>query len=428
MNFAIIEKYLVPVANKLSQQRYLKAIRDAFMSLIPITLAGGIAAVLSAAPATEGTTNGFMLAWKAFAEQHGWMLGWINTVTLGFMALYICIGMTYYLARHYKEDTYRPILLAVLGFFMLGMNPLEIGWASKSVEISFLDGKGLIAAIIISITTVELYHLMRKKNFGRIKLPDSVPQSLSETFASLIPGLVIISVFSIAFGIFNALNTTMAQFIYQIIAPSFKATDSIFFTIFITILIHIFWFFGIHDAALAGVLGPIRDGNLSINAAAHAAGESLPHIFTTPFWTYFVIIGGCGSVLALALLMLLSKNKQIKTVGRVGIIPAFFGISEPIIFGTPLMLNPIFFIPFVGASVVNGIISFLMMQANLIGRTFAMLSWQMPSPFGALLSTVDIKAFILIIILIGVDMLIYFPFLKVYERQLQKSENDNTEE
>lgn len=426
MNFASfnekIETHLLPLANKLSTQRHLKAVRDSFISLMPITLMGGVVAVLNAAPVSEGTTNGFLLAWASFAAEYGDILSWINTLTLGGMAIYVCIAMTYFLSKHYKQEPFLPIMLTVCGFMMLVMSPIELGWDSKSVEFSYIDGKGLLPAIIIAIVTVELYHFMRARNFGRIKLPDSVPVSLSETFASLVPGFSIITLYSIVFIIFHSLGTTLPGFIYTVMAPTFQAADSLGFTIIITLLVHFFWFFGIHDAALAGILGPIRDGNLSINAAAQLAGQPLEHIFTTSFWVYFVVIGGCGSVLALGILLFRSKSKQLKTVGRIGLIPAFFGISEPIIFGVPLMLNPVYLVPFLLTSTVNGIIAFLCMSTGLIGKTFAMLSWNMPSVFGAFLSTMDMKALILVIVLIIIDMIIYYPFFKVNEKQLVKLE------
>ncbi|MFV0255001.1 MAG: PTS sugar transporter subunit IIC [Erysipelotrichaceae bacterium] len=423
-----IEKHILPIANRLSTQRHLKAIRDSFISLLPITLVGGVVAVLSAAPTTEGTTNGFLLAWRAFADSNSLLFGWVSALTLGAMSLYICVGIIYFLCKHYKITPYQPLLVGLFSFFVIMMTPLELGWAGKTLEMSYLDGRGLLPAILIGVIVVEVYYALRKKNFGRIKLPDSVPSSLSETFASLAPSAVIMACCLVVCAIFNSIGTTFPQFLYTYLAPTLSAAVSLFFTIIITVVVHVFWFFGIHDAALAGILGPIRDGNLSINAAAQMAGEQMPHVFTTPFWVYFVIIGGCGSVLALALLLIRSKSKQLKTVGGVGLLPSFFGISEPIIFGVPLMLNPLFFIPFIMTSTVNGIISYILIDVGIIGKTFNMLSWNMPSLFGAFLSTMDIKAMLLIIGLIILNMIMYYPFFKVYERNLIKLENESDNE
>lgn len=426
-----MDQYISPLANKLSQQRHLKATRDAFMSMLPITLFGSIPIILNAAPVTENTTNGFLLAWASFAEQNSMILNWISGITLSAMSLFICIGVTYFLCRHYKEDVLRPLMFAVAGFLMLVLTPMKLGWDGKEVEISFLDGRGILLALFVSIVTVEGYHWMRKKNIGRISMPDSVPASLSETFAALVPGLILMTFFSIIFIIFHAFDTTAVQFLYNIMAPSFQAADSLPFTILSIFLIHLFWFFGIHDAALAGILGPIRDGNLSINAAEKMAGTDLSNIFTTPFWTYFVIIGGSGSVLALAFLMMRSKSKQLSTVGKVGFLPSIFGISEPMIFGTPLMLNPIFFVPFIFTSVFNGIVTYLCMSWGIVGKTFAVFSWQMPAPIGAFLSTMDWRAIVLVVALIALDGVLYYPFFKVYEKNLisleKESEIENTE-
>ena len=423
-----MDKYISPLANKLSQQRHLKATRDAFMSMLPITLFGSIPIILNAPPVTEDTKNGFLLAWASFAEKNGLVLNWISGVTLSAMAVFICVGVTYFLCRHYKEDVLRPMMFALVGFLMLVLTPLKMGWDGKEVEISFLDGRGILLSLFVAIVTVEGYHWMRKRNIGRIKMPDSVPASLSETFAALVPGLILMTFFSVIFIIFHAFDTTAVQFLYNIMAPSFQAADSLPFTIISVFLIHLFWFFGIHDAALAGILGPIRDGNLSINAAEKMAGADLSNIFTTPFWTYFVIIGGSGSVLALAFLMMRSKSKQLSTVGKIGLIPSFFGISEPMIFGTPLMLNPIFFFPFIFTSVFNAVVTYLCMSWGIVGKTFAVFSWQMPSPIGAFLSTMDWRAVVLVLVLIVLDGIMYYPFLKVYEKNLVQLEKESESE
>lgn len=424
---ATMEKYVMPVANKLGNECHLRAIRDAFMSLLPITFTGGIAAVLSSAPSSETAGTAFTLAWARFVEGNSTIFNWINALTLGAMSLYICIGIIHFLCKTRKVESFLPILLGVCGFMMLIAEPLSLGWDGKMVEISYMDGKGLIPAMLVAILTADLYCFMRKREFGKITLPDTVPASLSDVFASIVPGAVLMVLYIVIFTVMNKFGTTLPKLIYNAISPSLTAVDSVGFTIIITLLVHVFWFFGIHDAALAGVLAPIRDGNLSLNAAAHAAGQALPTIFTTPFWVYFVVIGGCGSVLALTAMLCFSKSKQLKTIGRLGIVPAFFNISEPVIFGLPLMLNPIFFVPFLLTSVINGTVAYLVMQFGLIGKSFAMLSWQMPSVIGAFFSTMDWKAPVLILILIVIDGLLYFPFFKIYEKQLVKLENGETE-
>ncbi len=302
-----MEKYVMPLANKLGNEIHLRAIRDAFMSLLPITFTGGIAAVLSSAPSVDAAGTGITLAWARFVESNSMIFSWINALTLGAMSLYICIGIIHFLCKSRKIESFLPILLGVCGFLMLIVEPMSLGWDGKMAELSYMDGKGLIPAMFISILTADLYCYMRKRDFGKISLPDTVPASLSDVFASIVPGAVLMVIYIALYAIMNKAGTTLPKLIYNAISPSLTAADSVGFTIIITLMVHIFWFFGIHDAALSGVLAPIRDGNLSINAAAHAAGQALPSIFTTPFWVYFVVIGGCGSVLALTALLCFSK-------------------------------------------------------------------------------------------------------------------------
>lgn len=418
-----MEKYVMPVAEKFGNERHLQAIRDAFMSLLPLTFTGGIAAVINSAPSVETAGSGLTMAWAKFAAENSMIFSWINALTLGAMSLYICIGIIHFLCRNEKIESFLPILLGVCGFLMLVVEPQSLGWDGKVVEMSYMDGKGLVPAMLISIITADLYCAMRKRNFGKITLPDTVPPSLSDVFASIVPGAVLMIIYIAVYTMMNKMGTTFPKLIYGIISPSLSAIDNLGFTVLITLLVHVFWFFGIHDAALSGVLGPIRDGNLSLNAVAHAAGETLPSIFTTPFWVYFVVIGGCGSVLALTILLSVSKSKQLKAIGRLGAVPAFFGISEPVIFGLPLMLNPVFFVPFMVTSALNAAIAFLAMSLGIVGKTYAMLSWQMPSIIGAFFSTMDWKAPVLIVLLIIMDGLIYFPFFKMYEKTMVKMEN-----
>ena len=371
----------------------------------------------------ETAGSGITMAWAKFAADNAAIFSWVNALTLGAMSLYICIGIIHFLCRNEKMESFLPILLGVCGFWMLVVEPQSLGWDGKVVEMSYMDGKGLIPAMLISIATADLYCFMRKREFGKISLPDTVPPSLSDVFASIVPGAVLMILYIAVYTVMNKMGTTFPKLIYGILSPSLAAMDNLGFTMVITLLVHVFWFFGIHDAALSGVLGPIRDGNLSLNAVAHAAGEALPTIFTTPFWVYFVVIGGCGSVLALTVLLSTSKSKQLKAIGRLGAVPAFFGISEPVIFGLPLMLNPVFFVPFMVTSVLNGTIAYLAMSLGIVGKTYAMLSWQMPSIIGAFFSTMDWKAPVLIVILIVMDGAIYFPFFKMYEKMQVKMEN-----
>ncbi len=416
-----LEKNIMPKANKLATERHLKAIRDTFMTILPPIFFGGIIAVINSAPVTETTTNGFLLAWANFASNNSAILGWLNTVTLGFLSLYVCIGVTYYLAKSYKMETFLPIIISIAGYCMLTIDPQEVSFGNVLGQLTYFDGKGILVALLVSIMTVELYRTLYEHKVGWIKMPDSVPPALMVSFGSLVPCLIVLGIDSVIFILCKTFaNTCFAAVVINFLSPAVEATDNIGFAILVAFLLNFGWFFGIHDTVWSGFLSPIEYGTLSVNAAAQVAGQALPHVFTVSFWCYFGIIGGLGNCLALGLLCLRSKNKEVKTIGKLGIVPAFFGISEPITFGLPIMLNPILFIPSIVTSIVNVTISYLLMSTNVIGRTYAMLSYNMPSIFGAFFSTGDWKASLLIVVLIALDMLIYYPFLRAHERALDQ--------
>ena len=413
---AWLEKHLMPIANKIAKQRHLMAIRDTFMTILPPLFFGAIVAVINAGSGFD-STNGFLVAWKNFATNNSTILSWLNLITMSLMSLYVCIGITFYLSKRYEMNQFMPIITAVAGFIMLASYPSELSYGNALVQITYWDGKGILVAIFVAIMTVELFKLMRDKKVGYIKMPESVPAALSDSFASLVPTVIILAIDSLIFVLcYKTSGTSLAGVVINILSPAFEAADSLPVAILVAVLLNVGWFFGIHDAVWSGLLAPIEYGTLSLNAAAQAAGTALPHVFTVSFWCYFGIIGGLGNCLALGILCLTSKKKDINMVGKLGIIPAFFGISEPITFGLPIMLNPILFIPCFLTSVVNVTVSYLLMQANIIGRTFAMLSYNMPSIFGSYLATGDIKAAVLIVVLVLIDMVIYYPFFKAHER------------
>ncbi|MFT4006030.1 MAG: PTS transporter subunit EIIC, partial [Lacrimispora sp.] len=237
---ATMEKYVMPVADKMGNECHLRAIRDAFMSLLPITFIGGIAAVISSAPSVETAGGGLTLGWAKFVANNSTIFSWINALTLGAMSFYICIGIIHFLCKSRKVESFIPILLGVFGFMMLIMEPISLGWDGKTAEISFMDGKGLVAAMVISIATADLYCYMRKRELGKINLPDTVPASLSDIFASIVPGAILMGLYILIFAAMNKLGTTLPKLIYHAISPSLTAVDNLGFTIIITMLVQIF--------------------------------------------------------------------------------------------------------------------------------------------------------------------------------------------
>lgn len=430
----IMEKRVAPLANKFARQRHLKAISKTFFTLIPFMTVGSFAMVLLFPPIDyttmdPGIARSIMQGWTAFSEFAYWPLRVIQRGTLGMLALWVAIGIAFYLVKNYKMNNYLPVLLAAVCFIEVNGVSLEEG----VLDTSYFGGEGLFAAMITTVIAVELYRFLYEKKIGRIQIPGTnVPPVLVESFAALVPATVTMLAMGLLSSIVIAITGgPFPAFMTWVMTPFVSAVDSIWGIIFLSILTMIFWWFGIHDSAITSPLSPFLYANLTANMTAFTAGTALtelPYIATRPFWFTFMAIGGSGATFGLAILLLFSKSKQLKTVGKLGIVPAFFNINEPIIFGVPLMLNPTMFIPFVSTMTLNGIITYAFMSLKIISKTIVDPSWNMFCPIGALIATLDVKAMILILALIVLDMLIYLPFFKVYEKQkLEEERLENAE-
>ena len=430
---SILEKKLLPLANKMSSQKYLKAVSSSFMTLIPFLTIGSIALVLISPPIASDTMDpgllkNFIQGWEAMASFLKIPLGAVNSMCMDFMAIYVAAAMGFFLVRDYKIKGYLPPVLTTVSFLILSTINVE---GEKMFD--YFGGQGLFTAILSSILAIELLRILKEKKVGFISLEgQGVPEALTESFALLVPTLIVLVVVSIIHTIvLSSTGNVTPALIAVLMEPLISFTNSLPGVLFLAFLVMTFWWFGIHDTCITGPMKAFWYTALAANITAYASGTAsteLPYIMTYPFWFMFLMIGGSGATFGLCLLLLFGcKSKQLKTVGKLGIVPAFFNINEPIIFGVPLMLNPIMYTPFVGSVMVNGLITYLCMNFGIVGRTIADPSWNMFCPIGALISTMDIKAMLLVIFLIILDIVIYFPFIKVYDNQKIREESETIE-
>ena len=287
-----------------------------------------------------------------------------------------------------------------------------------------MDAKGLFVAIIAGILSVEISRFLVNKKLT-IKLPDSVPPAISKSFEILIP----VAVISILFQIVNVIIQKnmlimIPDLIMKILKPLLNLSDGLFAIIIILLLIHILWFCGIHGANVLNVVVPaIVYTNLAINQEALSMGQAIPKVFAGEFMNCFVYLGGAGATLGLCIGMLMSKNAHLKSIGKLSIVPGFFNINEPIMFGVPIVMNPIFAIPFILTPIINATISYTFMKLNIITRIVALVPWTTPSIIGSFISTnLNFLAPLLIVCLIILDYIIYKPFLNMYIKELEKEE------
>lgn len=423
-----LEEKLMPAATKLSEQRHLKAIRDGLMSTIPLTIIGGISLILAFPPVDPELTkptnifNRLLLGWYNWAQANANVIITPYNMTMAIMSLFVAFAIGYSLGKHYEEKYgTNPLSSGVIAgvVFLLVAAPAEGGM----IPTTYLDAKGLFTAMIVGLITVEITKNLLNKGVT-IKMPDGVPPAVSASFTALIPMIANVLLFYVInIILISAVGKNIPEAIMSALTPALKGADTIWFMLVIVIIAHLLWFVGVHGAALVGTITkPIFTSNLMANAAARLAGEPMPYVWAEPLWAFMVVLGGSGATLGLTLLMLRSKSSQLKTVAKAAILPGLFNINEPVLFGTPMILNPVLGIPLILVPAVNAIIGYYAIKLGLIRRIFISAPWTTPAPIGLPLSTMDWRAFILVIFVLIVDMIIYYPFFKSYEKVLLEQE------
>ena len=446
-----LDSKLIPLGNKVSQQRHLKAVRDGMVAATPLALLGGMTLIVTSPPVNLDTmkpTNilfQFLIAWKKWAIANGMQIELLYRASMGLMAMFICLAIAHSLAKSYKMDPVGSMIVSAV-CFMITSAPSDLGVMSSGITAKmtgeqiladqsvliptgFLGAEGIFTAIILGLLTTEVTRIMHERGMF-IKMPDAVPAPVKASFASIIPLIVnAVGIFLISLLIQNMCGGLLIpELIKSIFKPLVVAVDSPFGIILISVVTQVLWIVGLHGSSIvSGVVGAFELGNLTANAALVTQGLSPEYIYTEPFRAFFMILGGAGATIGLNILMLRSRSKQLKTLGRLAIVPSIFNINEPLIFGTPIVLNPTLAIPFILAQTVNGLLTYLIMYVDIIGKTFTYVPWTTPAPIGAAISTMDFKAFIWVLLLIIVDLIIWFPFFKSYEKQLILEEKEEME-
>lgn len=441
----IANRTLVPIASKLANQRHLASIRDGMVVAIPLSILGGICLIISTPPFKPETLGdwGFisdmLLGWYNWAQANKAMLQLPYNMTMALMGLFVAFAIAYNLAKRYNMAPLNASIVSTAVFLMVSAPvskavPVEainegtavadmLGQTGAFIPTTYLDAKGIFTAIIVATGCVEIMQFLLKKNI-RFKLPQGVPPAISSSFDAIIPLFLCVIVFyALSLFVQNISGELLPSMIMSILAPAISGLDSLWGICLITMIAQIFWFFGLHGASITQPIRlPFMQMYLVANIAAFSANEEIPHFFTQPFWSYVIALGGGGATLGLCLLLLKSKSAELKTLGKLSIGPAFFNINEPIIFGLPMVLNPMMMIPFIFVPVVNTIITYSCMYFGIVGKGVIETPWTTPAPLGAALGCMDIKAGVLVIGLIILDMILYYPFFKLMEKQKLEEE------
>ncbi|EKK4016372.1 MULTISPECIES: PTS sugar transporter subunit IIC [Enterobacteriaceae] len=412
---AVIEQKITPLAGAVGQQKYVTSIRDGFILALPFMIVGSFMLVFIFPPFSPDTTWGFARAWLQFSLDHRANLMLPYYFSMGIMTIFISVGVAASLARHHELDPLTSGMLSLMGFLLIAA-PLKDG----QISTAYFSGQGIFTALLVAIYTTELYAFLRRNNIT-IRLPPEVPTGVARSFEILIPVLaVVLTLHPLNLVIEAQFGMIIPEAIMSLVKPLVAASDTLPAILLSVLVCQILWFAGIHGALIVtGIMNPFWMANLSVNQAAIAAGTAIPHIYVQGFWDHYLLIGGVGSTLPLALLLIRSKAVHLRTIGRMGIVPGMFNINEPILFGAPIIMNPLFFLPFVLVPMVNATLAYLALDFGLVARVVSMTPWTTPAPIGA--SWAANWAFspvIMCLICMVTATAMYFPFFKAYEKQL----------
>lgn len=415
---AFIEKGK-PFFEKLSRNIYLRAIRDGFIAGMPVILFSSIFILIAFVP------NSWGFKWSdevvAFLmKPYSYSMGILALLVAGTTAKSLTDSVNRSMEKTNQINYMSTLLAAIVGLLMLAADPIENGLAT-----GFLGTKGLLSAFLAAFVTVAIYKVCVKNNVT-IRMPDEVPPNISQVFKDVIPfTLSVVSLYALDLLARHFVGSSVAESIGKFFAPLFSAADGYLGITIIFGAFAFFWFVGIHGPSIVEpAIAAITYANAEVNLNLLQQGMHADKILTSGTQMFIVTMGGTGATLVVPFMfMWLTKSKRNRAIGRASVVPTFFGVNEPILFGAPLVLNPIFFIPFIFAPIANVWIFKFFIETLGMNSFTANLPWTTPAPLGLVLGTnFQVLSFILAALLIVVDVVIYYPFLNVYDEQILEEE------
>ena len=415
---AFIEKGK-PFFEKLSRNIYLRAIRDGFIAGMPVILFSSIFILIAFVP------NSWGFKWSddvvnLLMKPYSYSMGILALLVAGTTAKSLTDSVNRSMEKTNQINYMSTLLAAIVGLLMLAADPIENGLAT-----GFLGTKGLLSAFLAAFVTVAIYKVCVKNNVT-IRMPDEVPPNISQVFKDVIPfTLSVVSLYALDLLARHFVGASVAESIGKFFAPLFSAADGYLGITIIFGAFAFFWFVGIHGPSIVEpAIAAITYANAEVNLNLLQQGMHADKILTSGTQMFIVTMGGTGATLVVPFMfMWLTKSKRNRAIGRASVVPTFFGVNEPILFGAPLVLNPIFFIPFIFAPIANVWIFKFFIETLGMNSFTANLPWTTPAPLGLVLGTnFQVLSFILAALLIVVDVAIYYPFLKVYDEQILEEE------
>lgn len=423
LNF--VEKHIAPIAIKVGNQPHVRAMRDGFIVAMPFIIVGSFLLIFRFPPFSPETELGFARAWLNTAEKYDQIIMMPFNMTMGIMTIFVTIGVGYSLAKAHKMDGITSAALSLMSYLLIAA-PLSEG----GLPAANLGGTAVFTGVLSAFFSVELYRFMKKHNIT-IRMPEQVPPAIARSFEVLLPVLaVLLTLYPFSVWVQMEYGMLIPELILAAFAPFVSASNSLPAILGALILCQLLWFAGIHGAAIVvGLMSPFLLANLSVNIDAFVAGEPIPNVFTQPFWDFYIFLGGSGATLALVILMAFSRSAHLKSIGRMSIVPGFFQINEPVIFGTPMVLNPTLFLPFLLVPCINATIAYFAVHSGLVGMGIATTPWTTPAIIGASWgSGWTLAPSLLVVALLVLDIFLYLPFFKMFEKEVLAGQEATEEE
>lgn len=410
-----LNKHIVPPLTALSENTYLSAIRAGMVSVVPLTIIGGLFMVVAEFPVE---------AWAKFIEPWKHLLEYPFKATFGLLAVFVSFAIGHDLGKQLKQDPLSSGTMAALVFLLLQLKLTSGEEPSIVLNMDSLGSAGLFTAIVVSLLSVRVQKFFTDRNLV-IKLPASVPAMVYESFLSLVPMFVLVVGFWL---IRFRLGVDVNEQIQALFKPLVFALNTLPGILVYAFCVTLLWSVGINgDNAMDAFVAPIFLAGLAANAEAMTAGQPMTNITALGFFTTFVNVGGTGATIALALVMINSKEPGYRKVSRLSLPTQIFQINEPIFFGFPIVLNPIFMIPYILNALFLTASTYLLMNWGIIQKPFVNVPWTTPPIIGHYLVTGgDWKAAVWGALSIVLAMAVYYPFAKAAERQRLKAEAAGT--
>lgn len=419
-------------ATKVNSFRYIMVIKNAFASLIPVIITGAFGTLFSAMVFDNENGLARIKALSFLAELKP-ISSAVSYVTLSFLTIYAVFLIGIELARLNNVKGIFPGIVAVMSY--LSVNPFVYEYvnadnitviAENVLAKQYTDTKGLFLGMFVAIASIELYCWLGRQERLKLKMPDTVPTNVSESFSALFPTILTVAIIATAGFVIKAVTGMYAyDIIYNIVQrPLEGIVQGLPGILLLMFIAQVFWVIGIHgNQMVKPVREPLLLAAIAVNTEAFEAGKEIPNIITMPFWDMYMSMGGSGVTIGLLIaILLVSKREDMREITKLSLAPGIFNINEPVIFGMPIMLNPILAIPFIATPLITGTIGYVATSLGFAAKAVVMVPWPMPPIVNAYLATADdIGAVVTQIICIIVSILIYLPFVKVSNKAAIKN-------